>query len=149
MAILHRFYCTCNCCRNSKTFQCKNLTPLQAQKYISGTTSDTLVLQVFISKEKVTLPITPQKKRVVNAGVVAVSDSCFKIHLRSDKMWFGANTHTEYPYDCSNRKVFAMYLKRNNEKSNVNVIRGAFGKFLAWSFISVTDLHTLSCLVSF
>ena len=29
------------------------------------------------------------------------------------------------------------------------VIRGAFGKFLAWSFISVTDLLTLSCLVSF
>ena len=28
-------------------------------------------------------------------------------------------------------------------------IRGAFGKFLAWSFISVTDLQTLSCLVSF
>ena len=28
-------------------------------------------------------------------------------------------------------------------------IRGAFGKFLAWSFISVIDLHTLSCLVSF
>ena len=28
-------------------------------------------------------------------------------------------------------------------------IRGAFGKFLAWSFISVTDFQTLSCLVSF
>ena len=28
-------------------------------------------------------------------------------------------------------------------------IRGAFGKFLAWSIISVTDLQTLSCLVSF
>ena len=28
-------------------------------------------------------------------------------------------------------------------------IRGAFGKFLAWPFISVTDLQTLSCLVSF
>ena len=28
-------------------------------------------------------------------------------------------------------------------------VRGAFGKFLAWSFISVTDLQTLSCLVSF
>ena len=28
-------------------------------------------------------------------------------------------------------------------------IRGAFGKFLAWSFISVTNLQTLSCLVSF
>ena len=28
-------------------------------------------------------------------------------------------------------------------------LRGAFGKFLAWSFISVTDLQTLSCLVSF
>ena len=28
-------------------------------------------------------------------------------------------------------------------------IRGAFGKFLAWSLISVTDLQTLSCLVSF
>ena len=28
-------------------------------------------------------------------------------------------------------------------------IRGAFGKFLAWSFISVTDLQNLSCLVSF
>ena len=28
-------------------------------------------------------------------------------------------------------------------------IRGAFGKFLAWSFISVTDLQTFSCLVSF
>ena len=26
---------------------------------------------------------------------------------------------------------------------------GAFGKFLAWSFIFVTDLQTLSCLVSF
>ena len=26
---------------------------------------------------------------------------------------------------------------------------GAFGKFVAWSFISVTDLQTLSCLVSF
>ena len=29
------------------------------------------------------------------------------------------------------------------------LIRGAFGKFLAWSIISVTDLQTLSCLVSF
>ena len=29
------------------------------------------------------------------------------------------------------------------------IIRGAFGKFLAWSFISVTDLQNLSCLVSF
>ena len=28
-------------------------------------------------------------------------------------------------------------------------LRGAFGKFLAWSFISVTDLQTLSCLVPF
>ena len=28
-------------------------------------------------------------------------------------------------------------------------IRGTFGKFLAWSFISVTDLQILSCLVSF
>ena len=28
-------------------------------------------------------------------------------------------------------------------------IRGAFGKFLAWSFISVTNLQTLPCLVSF
>ena len=27
-------------------------------------------------------------------------------------------------------------------------VRGAFGKFLAWSFISVTDLQTLSCLIS-
>ena len=29
------------------------------------------------------------------------------------------------------------------------VVRGVFGKFLAWYFISVTDLQTLSCLVSF
>ena len=28
-------------------------------------------------------------------------------------------------------------------------LRGAFGMFLAWSFISVTDLQTLSWLVSF
>ena len=28
-------------------------------------------------------------------------------------------------------------------------IRGAFGKFLAWSLISVTDLQNLSCFVSF
>ena len=28
-------------------------------------------------------------------------------------------------------------------------IRGAFGKLLAWYFISVTDLQTLSCLVPF
>ena len=28
-------------------------------------------------------------------------------------------------------------------------IRGAFGKFLAWPFISVTDLQTISCLISF
>ena len=28
-------------------------------------------------------------------------------------------------------------------------LRGAFGKFLAWSIISVTDLQTLSCLVLF
>ena len=27
-------------------------------------------------------------------------------------------------------------------------VRGAFGKFLAWSFISVTNLQTLSFLVS-
>ena len=26
-------------------------------------------------------------------------------------------------------------------------VRGAFGKFLAWSFISVTDLQALSCLI--
>ena len=31
----------------------------------------------------------------------------------------------------------------------ISLIRGAFGKFLAWSFISVADLQTLSCLVSF
>ena len=146
MAILHRIYCPCNCCRNSKTIKFENLTPLQTQKDISGTTSDTLVLQVYISKEKVTLPITPQKKRVVDAGVVAVSDSCFKIHLCSDDMQLGANTHTEYPYDRSNRKLFAMYLKRNNKKSNVYVI--ALSKFLAWYFISVTNLQTLPCLVS-
>ena len=29
------------------------------------------------------------------------------------------------------------------------VIRGVFGKFLAWSYISVTNLQTLSCVVSF
>ena len=29
------------------------------------------------------------------------------------------------------------------------VVRGAFGKFLAWSFISVADLQTLASLVSF
>ena len=28
-------------------------------------------------------------------------------------------------------------------------VRGAFGKFLAWSIISVTDVQALSCLVSF
>ena len=28
-------------------------------------------------------------------------------------------------------------------------IRGTFGKFLAWYFISVNDVRTLSCLVSF
>ena len=28
-------------------------------------------------------------------------------------------------------------------------VRWALGKFLAWSFISVIDLQTLSCLVSF
>ena len=30
-----------------------------------------------------------------------------------------------------------------------DTLRGAFGKFLAWSFISVTDLQTLLCLISF
>ena len=29
------------------------------------------------------------------------------------------------------------------------IIRGTFGKFLAWSFIPVTDLQTLLCMVSF
>ena len=29
------------------------------------------------------------------------------------------------------------------------LLRRTFGKFLAWSFISVTDLQALSCLVSF
>ena len=28
-------------------------------------------------------------------------------------------------------------------------IRGPFGKYVAWSFFSVTDQHTHSCLVSF
>ena len=28
-------------------------------------------------------------------------------------------------------------------------IRGAFGKYVAWSFFSVTDKQTHSCLVSF
>ena len=35
-----------------------------------------------------------------------------------------------------------------NNTANV-AVRGAFGKFLAWSFISITDLQTLSCLVLF
>ena len=44
--------------------------------------------------------------------------------------------------------------KRANKKISsrtvgTDVIRGAFVKFLAWSFISVTDLQTLSCLVPF
>ena len=30
-----------------------------------------------------------------------------------------------------------------------NEIRGTFGKFLAWSFISVTNLQTLSCWYHF
>ena len=32
---------------------------------------------------------------------------------------------------------------------NLIQIRGAFGKFFAWSFISVTDFQPLSCVVSF
>ena len=36
-----------------------------------------------------------------------------------------------------------------SDKVHGTYIRGAFGKFLAWSFISVTNLQTLSCLVSF
>ena len=35
-----------------------------------------------------------------------------------------------------------------NVDLNIHV-RGAFGKFLAWYFISVTYLQTLSCLISF
>ena len=42
------------------------------------------------------------------------------------------------------RKLYSLSEKTGN---NV-IIRGAFGKFLALSFISVTDLQTLSCLVS-
>ena len=34
-------------------------------------------------------------------------------------------------------------------ESSRRVIRGAFGKFLAWPIISVTESQTLSCLVSF
>ena len=55
------------------------------------------------------------------------------------------------------QSILAQYLKhkvRDNLKHNslqiyLSLVRGAFGKFLAWSFISVTDLQTLSCLVSF
>ena len=41
------------------------------------------------------------------------------------------------------------FLDRDVPRSPFYGVRGAFGKFLAWSFISVTDLQNLSCLVSF
>ena len=50
--------------------------------------------------------------------------------------------HCSFPFDVRNYvSVLTTAMIKN--------VRGAFGKFLAWSFISVTDIHTLSCLVSF
>ena len=37
--------------------------------------------------------------------------------------------------------------EKNTKK--IEKIREAFGKFLAWSYISITDLQTVSCVVSF
>ena len=52
---------------------------------------------------------------------------------------------------CRGAQVFKKHQFAYKCKSAVcsHDIRGAFGKFLAWSYISVTDLQTLSCLVSF
>ena len=42
-----------------------------------------------------------------------------------------------------------MLYRTRSVRYNVHDCTRAFGKFLAWAFISVTDLQTLSCLVSF
>ena len=44
-------------------------------------------------------------------------------------------------------KAFLVYYKVNYV--TFSTVTRALGKFVAWSFISVTDLKTLSCLVSF
>ena len=50
-----------------------------------------------------------------------------------------------------NFNIYGAFEFLSNSIANLrrHELRGAFGKFLAWSFISVTDLQTLSCFVSF
>ena len=63
------------------------------------------------------------------------------------------SSDTEAPFLDTNLSITngivssKIYDKRDD--FNFEIVRGAFGKFLAWSIISVTDVQTLSCLVSF
>ena len=56
-------------------------------------------------------------------------------------------TGSDYSRTCT--RVALLKSANPDERPSFIYIRGAFGKFLAWSFISVTDLQNLSCLVSF
>ena len=53
-----------------------------------------------------------------------------------------AGVHWNHPKEICIKTSKTIFLKAIH-------VRGAFGKFLAWSCVSVTDLQTLSCLVPF
>ena len=62
------------------------------------------------------------------------------------------NRYNQVPHltQDTNGKVtnFKLTADTTNESQLIQ-LRGAFGKFLAWYFISVAVLQTISCLVSF
>ena len=63
-------------------------------------------------------------------------------------------TRYVHPYETMTinkfqRSRLTFDLSANVAHIEVPSIRGVFGKFLAWSFILITDLQTISRLVSF
>ena len=55
---------------------------------------------------------------------------------------------------CAQMPLINAHADVTTEDKGLNIgfrlnLRGAFGKFLAWSFISVTDIQNLLWLVSF
>ena len=63
-------------------------------------------------------------------------------------IYWGTLANSEDPVDAAKCCMGLQCLLRLKHHSGTE-IQGAFGKFLAWSFISVTNLQTISCLVSF
>ena len=65
-------------------------------------------------------------------------------NLFSEKNCPGVSSDTDNSSDHIH-----LILEMRTERKFAVQIRGVIRKFLAWSYISVTDLQTLSCLISF